>query len=166
MVSAVMAVLPEMKKIVLSSNALDINWASRLANSLSFESLSLYLTIVSTPLHYTHPPPSAQQMLFPQYYDETDQTDQILAPLGRSHIFCCRTFLALLNFEADALAFLKRLEARYLNDAVSNGQIAAAIFEYFALQYLFVLIWGLINKNISISICYYVILLIDGIISE
>jgi hypothetical protein len=94
-------------------------------------------------------------MLFPQYYDETDQTDQILAPLGRSHIFCCWTFLALLNVEADALAFLMRLEARYLNDAVSNGQIAAAIFEYFALQYLFVLIWGLINKNISISICYY-----------
>jgi hypothetical protein len=67
MVSAVMAVLPEMKKIVLFSSALDIDSASRLPNTLSFESLSLSLTIVLIPLHYTHPLPSAQQMLLPQH---------------------------------------------------------------------------------------------------
>jgi hypothetical protein len=39
MVSAVMAVLPEMKKIVRSSNALDIHSASRLPTQ-SFENLS------------------------------------------------------------------------------------------------------------------------------
>jgi hypothetical protein len=27
-----------------------------------------FLTIVSTPLYYTYSPPSAQQLLFPQYY--------------------------------------------------------------------------------------------------
>jgi hypothetical protein len=35
---------------------------------IEFREPFAFLTIVSTPLHYTYPPPSAQQLLFPQYY--------------------------------------------------------------------------------------------------
>jgi hypothetical protein len=47
--------------------------------------------------------------------------------LDQFYVVRCRTFLTLLDFEADALAFLKRLEARDLNGAVMNEQIATVI---------------------------------------
>src|SRR5512136_3054649 len=50
-----------------------------------------------------------------------------LVPLERLHVLCGGAFRALLDVEADTLAFSKRLEALGLDGAVMNKHVAALV---------------------------------------
>jgi hypothetical protein len=52
----------------------------------------------------------------------------LLTHLYQFYVVRCRTFLTLLDVEADALTFLQRLEAAGLNGTVMNEQITTVIF--------------------------------------